>query len=76
MEIILFMLALAVVFAVKSVAILRWQDDEIAKSSSFSWTKPGTQEQSIIVEAQSSTSWAPSTTAAHLRHNRRVMPAA
>lgn len=76
MEIIAFVLVLAIVFAVKAVSILRWQDDEIAKSTSFAWTKPGVQVEAaapaIQPEAVRSTSWAPSTAAAHLRSARWV----
>ena len=50
MEIILFIIALAVVFAAKSVAILREQDELIAKSTSFSWTKPGARENIAVPE--------------------------
>lgn len=76
MEIIAFILVLAIVFAAKAVSILRWQDDEIANSTSFAWTKPGVQLEAaapaIQTEAARSTSWAPSTAVAHLRSNRWV----
>lgn len=51
MEIIAFILVLAAIFAVKSVAILRYQNEEIGKSVSFSWTKPGMQEEATVAPA-------------------------
>ena len=52
MEIIALMLVLIAVFAVKSVAILRYQDEEIAKATSFSWTKPGAKAAVATLEAE------------------------
>lgn len=82
MELIVFVVALIAIFAVKSIAMLRYADDEIAKSASFSWTKPGMKpelaalESELVVEPRRSTSWAPSTAAAHLRANRWAVPMA
>lgn len=69
MEFIAFILVLAIVFAAKSVAILREQDDEIAKSASFSWVKPGAYNANLAVPEAAeeteavrvrSTAWKPS----------------
>ena len=80
MEIIALVLVLAAVFAMKAVSILHWQDEEVAKSVSFSWTKPDMQPVEAVpvapVEVRRSTSWAPSTAASHLRTNRWAMPIA
>ena len=77
MELNIFVLVLTAIFAVKSVAILRGQDEEIAKSVSFSWTKPGAMESvaapQVVVEEQvlaPSEAWAPSLATARLRANR------
>ena len=82
MEFIAFVIALIAIFAVKSFAMLRYADDEIAKSTSFSWIKPGMKPEPVVLEAaeavepRRSTSWAPSTAAAHLRSNRWAVPMA
>ena len=85
MELVLFILALMAIFAVKSFAILNWQEDEIAKSTSFSWTKPGAMdaiavpEHAIAEEAPrlaSSGAWTPYLAAQRLRVNRLAMPIA
>lgn len=52
MEIIAFVLVLTAIFAVKSLAILRNQDEEIAKSVSFSWTKPGAKDAVAVPEVE------------------------
>lgn len=79
MELVLFILALVAIFAVKSIAILGWQEDEIAKSTSFSWTKPGAMDAIAIPEHAtaeeaprlvSSGAWTPSLAAHRLRVNR------
>lgn len=33
-------LVLAAMFALKTASMLRWREDEVAKSASFSWAKP------------------------------------
>jgi len=85
MELVLFILALMAIFAVKSFAILNWQEDEITKSTSFSWTKPGAMDAIAVPEhaiaeetprLASSGAWTPSLAAQRLRVNRLAMPIA
>jgi hypothetical protein len=70
MEIIALVIALAAIFAAKSVAILRNQDEEIAKSVSFSWTKPGVKEAidaPQVEVASEQASWTPTYVTTHAR---------
>jgi hypothetical protein len=71
MEIIAFILVLAAIFAVKSVAILRCQDEEIAKSVAFSWTKPVEKEEPVVVAetpiVRERVSWTPTYAATRVR---------
>ena len=76
MEIIAFIIVLAAIFAVKSVAILRNQEDEIEKSLSFSWTKPGMRDAVVVPEvavvseqrvATEHVAWTPSYAATRVR---------
>ena len=77
MEIIAFIIALIAIYAVKTVAIMRNQDAEIANSMSFSWTKPGVMENVAVPEMAvetphiaASEAWSPSLAAQRLRSNR------
>lgn len=78
METILFIIALVAIFAVKAFAIVRWHDDEIAKSTSFSWTKFGMKDSIEVpepvaetpVHLASSSSWSPTLASRRLRANR------
>ena len=77
MEIIAFAIALVAIFAVKSAAILRYQDDEISNSTLFSWTKPGARESVVVPDMAveparmaSSSAWSPTLASQRLRNNR------
>ena len=75
MELIAFVIALVAIFAVKSVAILRYGEDEINNSLSFSWTKPGAMEAIAVPEmavaeepvVREHVAWTPSYAATRVR---------
>lgn len=74
MEVIAPILVLTAIFAMKAVSILRWQDDEIAKSASFSWTKPNVKVEGVAAveehaETEARVAWSPSYAAARVRSN-------
>ncbi len=81
METILFIIALGTMFALKAFAITRWHEDEVAKSVSFSWTKPGVKDDLVVPETASqavskpasSVAWSPTLASKRLRANRMGM---
>ncbi len=81
MEMVLFIAALVGIFALKAFAITRWHEDEVARSVSFSWTKPGVKDaiavpervRETVVKPVSSVAWSPTLASKRLRANRMGM---